>query len=74
MMEDDKQNLEQLILRQQKQIINSQRRLLDELQILREEMSLANRVEQALALVKKQGYIDGSQDRVKTERSTEGRD
>ena len=65
--------MEELILKQQKQIMDCQRKLLDELQMLREEMTLASRVEQALAL-KKQGYIDASHDRVKTERSTEGRD
>ena len=40
---------------------------------IKDEVQLANRIEQALAL-KKQGYIDAIQDRIKTERSAEGRD
>jgi len=65
--------MEEQILEQQKQIIDNQNTIIDLLQTMQHEFSLANSVKQALAL-KKQGYIDASHDRIKTERSTEGRD
>ena len=65
--------MEQQILEQQRQIIDNQNTIIDLLQTIEHTVQLANRVEQALAL-KRQGYIDAKQDRVKTERSSEGRD
>ena len=65
--------MEEQILEQQRQIIDNQNTIIDLLQTIEHTVQLANRIEQALAL-KKQGYIDASHDRVKTERSTEGRD
>lgn len=65
--------MEEQILEQQRQIIDNQNTIIDLLQTIEHTVQLANRIEQALAL-KKQGYIDANHDRVKTERSTEGRD
>ena len=65
--------MEEQLLEQQRQIIDNQNTIIDLLQTIEHTVQLANRIEQALAL-KKQGYIDASHDRVKTERSTEGRD
>lgn len=65
--------MEQQILEQQRQIIDNQNTIIDLLQTIEHTVQLANRIEQALAL-KKQGYIDASHDRIKTERSAEGRD
>jgi len=65
--------MEEQILEQQKQIIENQNTIIDLLQTIEHTVELANRLEQALAL-KKQGYIDATYDRAKTERSTEGRD
>lgn len=65
--------MEEQILEQQRQIIDNQNTIIDLLQTIEHTVQLANRIEQALAL-KKQGYIDASHDRVKAERSTEGRD
>ena len=65
--------MEERLLEQQRQIIDNQNTIIDLLQTIEHTVQLANRIEQALAL-KKQGYIDASHDRVKTERSTEGRD
>tara|TARA_Y100001938_G_scaffold39149_1_gene54233 strand:+ start:168 stop:371 length:204 start_codon:yes stop_codon:yes gene_type:complete len=61
------------IAEKQERIIENQEKIIDLLQTLEHTVQLANRIEQALAL-KKQGYIDAIQDRVKTERSSEGRD
>ena len=65
--------MEEQLLEQQRQIIDNQNTIIDLLQTIEHTVQLANRIEQALAL-KEQGYIDASHDRVKTERSTEGRD
>ena len=65
--------MKEQILEQQRQIIDNQNTIIDLLQTIEHTVQLANRIEQALAL-KKQGYIDASHDRAKTERSTEGRD
>ena len=61
------------IAEKQERIIENQKKIIDLLQTLEHTVQLANRIEQALAL-KKQGYIDAIQDRIKTERSAEGRD
>jgi len=65
--------MEEQILEQQRQIIDNQNTIIDLLHTMHHEFSLARSVKQALAL-KKQGYIDATHDRIKTERSTEGRD